>query len=67
MSNLKEELAIAIDDLNYTEYLIATTEDREILVELDKNRKDILKKIDKLNYFLEKTDVMKSEFLGDVI
>lgn len=67
MSNLKEELAIAIDDLNYTEYLIATTDDSEILDELDKNRSDILSKIDKLNFFLEKTDVMKSELLGEVI
>lgn len=59
--SLEIEVNQAIDQLYYTEYLIAEETDEETIKELEKNRKDILRKINKLTEALEKARALKEE------
>ena len=59
--SLEIEINQAIDQLYYTEYLIAEETNQETIKELEKNRKDILRKINKLTEALEKARAFKEE------
>ena len=59
--SLEIEINQAIDQLYYTEYLIAEETNEETIKELEKNRKDILRKINKLTEALEKARALKEE------
>lgn len=59
--SLEIEINQAIEQLYYTEYLIAEETDEKTIKELEKNRKDILRKINKLTEALEKARALKEE------
>ena len=59
--SLEIEINQAINQLYYTEYLIAEETNEETIKELEKNRKDILRKINKLTEALEKARALKEE------
>ena len=59
--SLEIEINQAIDQLYYAEYLIAEETNQETIKELEKNRKDILRKINKLTEALEKARAFKEE------
>lgn len=59
--SLEIEINQAIDQLYCTEYLIAEETNEETIKELEKNRKDILRKINKLTEALEKARALKEE------
>lgn len=59
--SLEIEINQAIDQLYCTEYLISEETDEKTIKELEKNRKDILRKINKLTEALEKARALKEE------
>lgn len=59
--SLEIEINQAIEQLYFTEYLIAEETNEETIKELEKNRKDILRKINKLTEALEKARALKEE------
>lgn len=61
--SLEIEINQAIDQLYFTEYLIAEENDLKIIKELEKNRKDILRKIRNLTEALAFSSAFKEEIL----
>lgn len=59
MTNIEREFKNTVDELAYAEYLLAGDENNE---ELIKNKKDILKKMERLSDAINRAEIIAGEY-----
>lgn len=59
MTNIEREFKNTVDELAYAEYLLAGDENNE---ELIKNKKDILKKMERLSSAINRAEIIAGEY-----
>ena len=62
MTNIEREFKNTVDELAYAEYLLAGDENNK---ELIKNKKDILKKMERLSSAINRAEMIASEYVMD--
>lgn len=62
MTNIEREFKNTVDELAYAEYLLSGDENNE---ELIKNKKDILKKMERLSSAINRAEMIASEYVMD--